>query len=309
MLAAAPGPAATRRLGLAPATDVAATVRSAAVGRHDPTLRLDADGLWWACPTPDGPATVQVTWGPGQACAAAWGPGAAAALERVPGLLGQGDDPAALVTDHPLVADLARRRPGLRLPRTGTLAAALPAAVLGQRVTGRQARDGWRAVVQRWGAPAPGPGEARGLRLAPAPGVLAEVGYADLHPLGIERHRAEALRATSARAARLDRLLDARPAEAVAALATLPGIGPWTATSAVAVATGDPDVVVVGDLHLPSLVTWALAGERRGDDARMLELLAPFAGQRARVVRLLAAGRHHPPRRAPRRAIPPIERW
>jgi len=44
-----------------------------------------------------------------------------------------------------------------------------------------------------------------------------------------------------------------------------------------------------GDLHLPHVVSWALAGERRGTDERMLELLEPYRGQRGRVVRLLMA--------------------
>ena len=61
----------------------------------------------------------------------------------------------------------------------------------------------------------------------------------------------------------------------------------------------------VGDAHLPDMVAWALAGEPRADDARMLELLEPYRGQRARVVRLLeAAGIKIPrfgPRFAPRR--------
>ena len=68
-------------------------------------------------------------------------------------------------------------------------------------------------------------------------------------------------------------------------------------------ALGDADAVSVGDYHLPSLVSWALAGERRGTDERMLELLAPFAGHRGRVIRLLAgAGSSRPDalRMAPR---------
>ena len=106
-------------------------------------------------------------------------------------------------------------------------------------------------------------------------------------------------------------------AAAIEALAALPsdvarsrlqsiqGIGPWTAAEATRVALGDPDAVSVGDAHLPDLVAWALAGEPRADDARMLELLQPYRGQRARVVRLLeAAGIKIPrfgPRFAPRR--------
>jgi 3-methyladenine DNA glycosylase/8-oxoguanine DNA glycosylase len=48
--------------------------------------------------------------------------------------------------------------------------------------------------------------------------------------------------------------------------------------------------VAVGDLHLPHIVSWTLAGERRGSDERMLELLEPYRGHRGRVIRLLLAG-------------------
>jgi hypothetical protein len=66
-----------------------------------------------------------------------------------------------------------------------------------------------------------------------------------------------------------------------------PGIGPWTAAEVGIRALGDPDAVSIGDFHLPNLVAWVLAGEPRADDARMLALLAPWAGHRARVIRLL----------------------
>ena len=56
------------------------------------------------------------------------------------------------------------------------------------------------------------------------------------------------------------------------------------------IALGDSDAVALGDLHIPHMVTWALAGERRGSDERMVELLEPYRGHRARVVRLLMAG-------------------
>jgi hypothetical protein len=49
-------------------------------------------------------------------------------------------------------------------------------------------------------------------------------------------------------------------------------------------------------------VSWALAGEPRADDDRMLELLEPYRGQRARVQRLLEVGRIVPPRYGPRMA-------
>jgi 3-methyladenine DNA glycosylase/8-oxoguanine DNA glycosylase len=80
----------------------------------------------------------------------------------------------------------------------------------------------------------------------------------------------------------------------------VPGIGPWTIAEVGRVAYGDPDAVSVGDYHLPNLVAWALAGEPRADDARMLELLEPYRGQRGRVQRLLEASGIRIPRYGPR---------
>lgn len=54
---------------------------------------------------------------------------------------------------------------------------------------------------------------------------------------------------------------------------------------------GRPEPLVSGDLHLPHTVSWALAGEPRGSQARMAELLAPFDGVAFYIVRLLYAAR------------------
>lgn len=91
------------------------------------------------------------------------------------------------------------------------------------------------------------------------------------------------------------------PAEADRRLRVVPGVRAWTAAEVRQRAHGDPDAVSVGDYHLPGLVGWALAGER-ADDAGMLELLAPYAGHRHRVTRLLELSGVRPPRRAPRMA-------
>ena len=74
----------------------------------------------------------------------------------------------------------------------------------------------------------------------------------------------------------------------------------WTAAEATRVGFGDPDAVSIGDAHLPDLVSWALADEARADDTRMLQLLAPYAGQRARVIRLLEVSGIKIPRFGPR---------
>ncbi|MGH3657496.1 MAG: DNA-3-methyladenine glycosylase 2 family protein, partial [Micromonosporaceae bacterium] len=91
------------------------------------------------------------------------------------------------------------------------------------------------------------------------------------------------------------------PQDAARRLLSIPGIGPWTVGELGRLAYGDPDAVSVGDVHLPHQVAYTLAGEPRADDARMLELLAPFAGHRGRVLQLIVAGGSRPPRRGPRR--------
>jgi 3-methyladenine DNA glycosylase/8-oxoguanine DNA glycosylase len=90
-------------------------------------------------------------------------------------------------------------------------------------------------------------------------------------------------------------------------LTSVPGIGPWTAAEVGVRALGDVDAVSVGDFHLPNLVAFALAGEPRGTDARMLALLEPYRGQRARVVRLLELSGVRAPRYGPRLSVRGIE--
>jgi 3-methyladenine DNA glycosylase/8-oxoguanine DNA glycosylase len=96
--------------------------------------------------------------------------------------------------------------------------------------------------------------------------------------------------------------------DASARLEAIPGIGAWTTAEVAFRALGDADAVSVGDFHLPHQVSWALAGERRGSDERMLELLAPFTPHRARIVRLIEASGVGPERRGPRLAARRIER-
>src|SRR5262249_3243523 len=91
-------------------------------------------------------------------------------------------------------------------------------------------------------------------------------------------------------------------------LQAIQGVGPWTAAEVARVALGDPDAVSVGDFHLPNIVAYALAGEPRADDARMLELLEPYRGQRARAIRLIEMSGIAPPRRGPRMPLRDIAR-
>jgi hypothetical protein len=294
-------PAAVARLPCSEPIDLVLTLAPLQLGWQDPTIAFRDDGVWMARTTEAGPAELRVRSQPDTILAEAWGPGAGPALEAANGLAGLLDDPPVL-GGHPLVSDLERRFRGLRLPRTRQLVPPLVQAVAGQKVTGTEAHAAYLALVRKLGRPAPGPVP---LLLPPAAADLAGLPYFEYHPLGLERRRAEVIRHIGSEGARIESWLDLPAGEARARLQAIPGIGPWTAAEATRLAFGDPDAVSLGDAHLPDLVAWALAGEARADDGRMLELLAPWAGQRARVVRLLeVAGIKVPrfgPRFAPRR--------
>jgi 3-methyladenine DNA glycosylase/8-oxoguanine DNA glycosylase len=282
--------------------DLAATLAPLAHGRGDPTIRFAVDGIWRATRTPAGPATLRLRAAGNGVRAAAWGPGAERVIAELPDLVGATDDPSALEPRHPVIADLVHRLPGLRMMRSNRPFEALLPAICEQKVTGIEARAAFRAIVRRHGEPAPGPG---GLSLAPEPSVLAGLPYFAYHPFGLERRRADIIRRAGAIGTRLETCV---PPEAYRVLASVPGVGPWTIAEVGRVAFGDPDAVSVGDYHVPNLVAWALAGEPRADDARMLELLEPYRGQRGRVQLLLEASGFQPPKYGPRMAPRQIAR-
>lgn len=295
----------TRTFPLPAPVDVRTSLRPLVVGR-DATIRLAPDGVLRAWRTPAGPATLRVRVTGTTADAEAWGPGADWALGQAPALLGAHDDPTTFDPADPLVRRAHRRRPGLRFGRTGTIADVLLPLVLQQKVTALEAVRTWMRMVARWGQPAPGPFD--GLRLVAPVARFASLTTYELHELGVERRRAVTFIEASRRMARLEEATAMPPEQAFLRLTALPGIGPWTANLVLRIACGDADRVEVGDFHVPDHVAWNLAGEPRGTDARMLELLAPFAGHRGRVVRLLALEGRPAPAWGPRMTIHAVER-
>jgi 3-methyladenine DNA glycosylase/8-oxoguanine DNA glycosylase len=279
--------------------DLGLTLAPLAHGRGDPTIRIGRHQAWRATWTSEGAATVRLELRDRVLLATAWGPGSRAALDGAAALAGLRDDPRAFAPRHPILREAVRRLRGLRLPRSGTVLEALVPAVLEQKVTGAEARRVWRALVARYGEPGPGPG---GLRLPPAPSTLAALPYHAYHRLGLERRRADVIRHAASVVDRVQETAHLPLPVAYRRLESIGGIGPWTAAEIGRVAFGDPDAISVGDFHVPRLVCWALAGEPRGDDARMLPLLAPYEGQRGRVQRLLEASGIRAPRHGPRMA-------
>jgi 3-methyladenine DNA glycosylase/8-oxoguanine DNA glycosylase len=278
--------------------DLGASLGPLVRGRGDRTIRIASGRAWWATRTADGPATLGLTVGGGRLAAEAWGPGAERLLARVPRMFAAGTGSLAEDGDR-RIGGLARRAPGVRILRTEAVLDSLIAAILEQKVTGGEAHRTWQGLVRRYGEPAPGPPEL-GLRLLPAPAMLAALPYWSYHVLGLEQRRAELVRAVARRASWFEAIVDLPLPEAYARLRSVPGIGPWTAAEVGVRGLGDVDAVSVGDFHLPNLVAYALAGEPRGDDARMLELLEPFRGRRALVVRLLELSGIQAPRYGPR---------
>ncbi|MCL2516206.1 MAG: DNA-3-methyladenine glycosylase 2 family protein [Microbacteriaceae bacterium] len=284
--------------------DLRATLGPLGRGPYDPTTQWDRAGVWRTFHTPEGPVTLRLTQAAlgAPVCAQAWGPGAEWAVDGVPELLGAGDDWSDLdLSAHPFLAETLRRNPGLRLPKTRRVFEALAPAIFEQKVTSLEAYRSWAALVTRFGHPAPGSAVAPGipprLRLAPTPAEWQRIPSWEWHRAGVDPTRSRVVVETAARAAAIERVRDA------ATLTTLRGIGPWTAAETLQRSHGDPDQVSVGDYHLAHFVGHALAGDRHCDDAGMLELLAPWAGQRQRVVRLILASGRLPERRGPRATI------
>jgi len=268
-------------------------------GPGDPAFQVRSDGsVWRASRTPAGPGTLRVTAAGGVVGAQAWGPGADWLLDRLPALLGADDDPAAFTARHRLVHQAHRRHPGLRLTRTGLVLESLIPAILEQKVTADEAYRAWRLLLQRHGEPAPGPADT--MRVMPDPRSWALIPSWEWHRAGVDYKRAGTIVRAARAAARVEEAAAMTPAAAFRRLQALPGIGPWTAAETLQRATGDPDALTLGDLHLPNIVGYALTGEHRSDDATMLTLLAPYAGQRHRAARYILLGGRIPPRRAPR---------
>ncbi|MEU8462579.1 DNA-3-methyladenine glycosylase 2 family protein [Streptomyces sp. NPDC029003] len=268
-------------------------------GPGDPTFRTTPDGsVWRATRTPEGPATLRVSRAAdGAVDAEAWGPGADWVLTGLPALLGAEDDPDAFVPRHRLLHTSHRRRPGLRLTRTGLVLESLVPVVLEQKVTADEAYRSWRRLVRRYGEPAPGPQE---LYVMPDPRTWALIPSWGWHQAGVDMKRSSTIIRAARVAVRLEEAAAMDLPRAAARLEAVPGIGPWTSAETLQRSNGAADALTTGDLHLPGIVGYALTGERDADDDRMLELLAPYAGQRHRAARLILLAGRTPPRRAPR---------
>jgi 3-methyladenine DNA glycosylase/8-oxoguanine DNA glycosylase len=180
---------------------------------------------------------------------------------------------------------------------------ALMPAILEQKVTGMEAHRAWASLLRAEGEEAPGP-TPRPMRVPPLPRQVAGVASWRWHRWGVQPAQAATLMRVMQVAGRLEECGSLPVESARSRLSAVPGVGPWTVAEVGSRALGDPDALSVGDFHLAGQVVYAFTGADDGDDERMLELLAPFAGHRHRVQRLVETSGITRPRRGPRMAIP-----
>jgi 3-methyladenine DNA glycosylase/8-oxoguanine DNA glycosylase len=260
------------------------------LGPYDPTTELDHGCFRKAFFYRDAPVTVEIVRrhttsdAPGRLEVRTYGDYAEELAQETASGLCQEDGYAQFSTLDTGMQRLHRLLPGLRVIRVPWLYDMTCSAILQQRVRTVDAMREWRKISYRYGAPAP-----LGLRAFPAAEVLAVVPQFALESIGIDAKRAKTL----LRFAREMRFVSLKPGmdfeQLRQMLLRVSGIGPWTTETVLGYGAGDTDAVIPGDLHLPRVVCYALAGEEDGTDERMMELLEPFRGHRFRIIRLITS--------------------
>ncbi|MFI2213067.1 AlkA N-terminal domain-containing protein [Streptomyces sp. NPDC020141] len=171
------------------------------------------------------------------------------AISRCRRLLDLDADPVAIddrLRDDPRLRPLVDGAPGRRVPRTVDAAEFAVRAVLGQQVSTAAARTHAARLVLAHGEPVEDPGGGL-THLFPSPAALAAL---DPGSLALPRSRRTTL--TTLVTALADGSLrigdDSDWDESRAALAALPGFGPWTVEVIAMRALGDPDAFLPTDL-------------------------------------------------------------
>lgn len=154
----------------------------------------------------------------------------------------------AHLAQHPSLARRVRERPGVRVPGAWDAFEIAVRGVLGQQVSVKAATTFAARLVASCGRPvADGGGAPRWL--FPTPQALAR---ADLTAIGLTRARAATLHALATAVAADASLLSASATldQTVAKLASLPGIGAWTAHYIALRALREPDAFPAADVGL-----------------------------------------------------------
>jgi len=198
-------------------------------------------------------------------------------LRRIESLDDIAEGLAALIRADPRLAPAAARAGEVPLRRTAPGFASLAAIVVSQQVS-RASADAIFGRLTRLLDP-----------LTPQ-AVLAR-GEAPLREAGLSRPKQATLLAIAAEVAAngldLDALCGLDPAEAMARLTAIHGVGPWTAEIYLLFSAGHPDIFPAGDLALRIAAAEALGLDAR-PSARQLYAMAeswsPWRGVAARLL-------------------------
>jgi AraC family transcriptional regulator of adaptative response / DNA-3-methyladenine glycosylase II len=219
-----------------------------------------------------------------------------AAVARCRRLLDLDADPVSIdgqLGADPVLGELARRRPGLRVPGCVDGFELAVRAIVGQQVSVAAARTVLGRLVDRYGE-----------RLSEADGAITHrfpsaetLAEADPTDLPFPRKRGEALRSLALLAAadglRFDAGADS--SAALAALLDIPGVGPWTASYVAMRALGDPDAFPAGDVGIRHAL--ARLG-RPADGLQATEIAEPWRPWRSYAVMHLWSSLSDEPRLA-----------
>ena len=190
----------------------------------------------------------------------------AAASERVRRLLDADCDPGAVdahLGADPVLGDLVRATPGLRVPGQVDGDETAVRTVIGQQVSVTGARTVAGRIVAAHGRPVDSP-VTRLTHLFPDAATLAGV---DPETLPMPRARGRALVGLATALAAGQVVLDRGPDrdDVRRALLALPGIGPWTADYVAMRALGHPDVFLPTDLAVRRMLADLAAGGAEPD--------------------------------------------
>ena len=262
---------------------IRATLRLLRMGRLDPTWQLEDGVVRHAMCTPEGTVSVQFEERERELVVSTWGAGSGWVAPRLRGWAGLDDTPQAFQSDHPRIRPLMQRVGVPHMPQVPLISETLVTCVLQQRVTYKEAARSWRLMAMSLGEEAPGPFR---LRTGPRWSRLIDIGYAGLHPLGMEQKRANLIRFIAGRVAWFEGLRAHDLTTQKRLLYKVPGLGPWTINMLAGNGLGDADAVPLGDYSLPHTVAWLLEKKARSDDSEMVHLLAPFRPHRWRLLTL-----------------------
>ncbi len=225
-------------------------VETVAGGVYSRTFRFgDRFGTLRVTPSPDEPALLVRLRAQGLDDGAR-----DAVLARLRAMFDLDADPAAIAAGlggDPFMADLVRRRPGLRMPGAFDPFELTVRALLGQQVSVAAATRLAGRLVAAFGTRLPETAAAPGLTHAfPEPAQLVEADVSLV--LNMPRARGRAVRGIAAAVLDAPAVFASGPdlEACVARLTALPGIGPWTAHYVAMRALAQVDAFPPGDVGL-----------------------------------------------------------